>query len=295
MQTPGGSISELAVVTGASSGIGEQIAAGLAETGATVVLVARDRDRLRAAQDRIEKVVQGAKLEAEPVDLANLSEVQALADRLIERIPSIVVSNAAVIAPIDDRTHDGLHRTLVTNHLAPYLLLRRLSEGSPVAGARRFVVIGGSPRALTRVPVDLDDLNLDAGRGLGWPPSFRPFAAYGRTKNMNAMFVYALASRLAGTGTSVNGAHPGIIKGTGLNRHDRGALKVFGSVLGLFTPGSRSGADTPLWLATSREVEGQTGKFFVDRKAVETARHTTDPERVERLWRESARLVGLPA
>ena len=245
---------DLAVVTGASSGIGEQIAAGLARTGATVVLVARDRGRLNAARERIIDAVPEADLETEPVD-ADLADVGALADRLSARVPSIVVSNAAVIAPLDDRTPDGLHRTLVTNHLAPYLLLRRLAERSTRA-RRRFIVVGASPRGLARVPVDLDGLDLGSGQGLGWPPSFRPFAANGRTKNMNAMFVYALASRLTRSGTTVNGVHPGVIKGTDLNRHARGGPKVFGSVLGLFTPGSETGADAPLWLATDREVEG---------------------------------------
>ncbi|MDQ7908042.1 SDR family NAD(P)-dependent oxidoreductase [Phytohabitans sp. ZYX-F-186] len=291
MRTPK---SELAVVTGASGGIGERIAAGLARTGATVVLVARDRARLDLARERIRAAVPGADLEVEPVDLADLAEVRALADRLADRAPSIVVSNAAVIAPLDDRTPDGFHRALVTNHLAPYLLLRRLAE-RPAGRPRRFVVVGASPRGLARVPVDFDDLNLEAGRGLGWPPSFRPFVAYARTKNMNAMFVYALASRLAGTGTTVNGAHPGIIKGGGLGREARGALKAFGALCGLFSAGPATGADTPLWLATSTAVEGVTGRFFVKRRAVRTAPHTTAPERVERLWRESARLVGLPA
>ncbi|QFG24495.1 SDR family NAD(P)-dependent oxidoreductase [Actinomadura sp. WMMB 499] len=284
---------ELAVVTGASGGIGEQIAAGLARTGATVVLVARDRTRLDLARDRIRRAVPGADLETEAVDLSNLAGVGALADRLGERAPSVVVSNAAVIAPLDDRTPDGMHRSLVTNHLAPYLLLRRLAE-RPTDAPRRFVVVGASPTGLARTPVDLDDLDPRSGRGLGWPPSFRPFVAYARTKNMNAMFVYALASRLAGTATTVNGAHPGIIRGD-LGRDTRGALKAFGALCGVLAADTVTGADTPVWLATSREAEGVTGEFFVKRRAVRTAPHTTDPERVERLWRESARLVGLPA
>ncbi|MFD0856180.1 hypothetical protein ACFQ07_28330, partial [Actinomadura adrarensis] len=267
----------------------------LARTGAKVVMVARDRTRLNHARDRIRDAVPRADLEIEPVDLSNLTEVSALADRLTEQSPSIVVSNAAVIAPLDDRTPDGLHRTLVTNHLAPYLLLRRLAEAEqPVARPRRFVLVGGSPSGLARTPVDLDDLNLETGRRLGQPPSFRPFIAYARTKNMNAMFVYALASRFAGTSTTVNGAHPGIIKGGHLNRHDRGALRMFGRLCALIASDTTAGADTPLWLATSPELEGVTGEFFVKRQAVETAQHTTDPERVERLWQESARLVGLP-
>ncbi|PZF85459.1 SDR family NAD(P)-dependent oxidoreductase [Jiangella anatolica] len=284
---------ELAVVTGANSGIGEQIATGLARHGASVVLVARNRDRLEATRRRIAAIAPGVDLTVEPVDLAELDEVRGLAERLAGRDPSIVVSNAAVIAPLDDRTPAGLHRSLATNHLAPYLLLRTLAE-RPSPRPRRFVVVGGSPRGLRRVPVDLDDLNAETGRGLGWPPSFRPFAAYARTKNMNAMFVYGLAGRLRGTSTTVNGAHPGIISGGRLNRHDRGALRVFGSVLGAFSPGTETGADTPLWLATAAEVDGVSGRFYVKRRAVQTAGHTTDPERVERLWRESARLVGLP-
>ncbi|WP_116953550.1 SDR family NAD(P)-dependent oxidoreductase [Jiangella endophytica] len=284
---------ELAVVTGANSGIGEQIATGLARHGTSVALVARNRERLEAARRRIAAAAPGSDLQVEPVDLAELDEVRALAARLAGQDPSIVVSNAAVIAPLDDRTPAGLHRSLATNHLAPYLLLRTLAE-QPSARSRRFVVVGGSPSGLRRVPVDLDDLNAETGRGLAWPPSFRPFAAYGRTKNMNAMFVYGLARRLRGTGSTVNGAHPGIIRGGRLNRHDRGALRLFGSVLGRFAARTETGADTPLWLATAPELDGVSGRFYVKRRAVETAEHTTDPDRVERLWRESARLVGLP-
>jgi NAD(P)-dependent dehydrogenase (short-subunit alcohol dehydrogenase family) len=134
---------------------------------------------------------------------------------------------------------------------------------------------------------------------------------------MNAMFVYALARRLDGTGITVNVCHPGIIQGTGLGREvpgigalvreafrsgrlpppgpqpgGYGAARFTGSGEG---PGPDVGADTPAWLATSADVEGMTGCFFVDRAPVETAPHMTDAERCERLWNESARLVGLPA
>jgi NAD(P)-dependent dehydrogenase (short-subunit alcohol dehydrogenase family) len=175
----------------------------------------------------------------------------------------------------------------VVNHLAPYLLLRSLA-GALGDRAARFVVVGASPKALARVPVDLGDLNCEIGRGLGSSPSFRPFAAYGRTKNMNAMFVYALARRLDGTRIMVNGAHPGVIKGTGLGRNARGALKVFSAVVSPFVPGPQAGADTPAWLATAPALDGVTGRFFVRRKEVPTAAHTTDLVRCDRLWAESA-------
>lgn len=282
------------VVTGATSGIGEAIARLLAAGGMTVVMVGRSENRLNQARQRISADIPDADLRLELADLSLLGEVRELARRFARQpLPDVVISNAAVIARIRDVTSEGIQRTLATNHLAPYLLLRSLIE--PIGErAARFVVVGASPEVLAAVPVDLDDLRCQSG--LEQLPSFRrPFVAYGRTKNMNAMLVYGLARRLEGTRITVNGAHPGIIKGTGLGRgFERDARKVFGSLLqDPSMPGADTGADTPVWLATSPEVEGVTGRFFVGRKQVTTAPHTTDVARCDRLWDESARLVGL--
>jgi NAD(P)-dependent dehydrogenase (short-subunit alcohol dehydrogenase family) len=285
-----------AVVTGATSGIGEAIARRLAAEGTTVVLVGRSEQRLGDARQRILASVPDADLRLEGADLALLADVRELAERLAAGAPpDVVVSNAAVIADLDDYTPDGIQRTLAVNHLAPYLLLRSLVD--PIGDRQaRFVVVGADPRGLRRAPVDLDDLEARTRRGLGPIPSLRAFVAYARTKNMNAMFVHALARRLEGTRISVNGAHPGIIKHTRLgNDTARGALRALNAVVQLnpFAPRPDVGADTPAWLATSPEVAGVSGAFFVKRERVQTAPHTTDPERCDRLWDESARLTGL--
>jgi NAD(P)-dependent dehydrogenase (short-subunit alcohol dehydrogenase family) len=129
---------------------------------------------------------------------------------------------------------------------------------------------------------------------LGEPVELRPFRAYGKTKNMTAM----LARRLAGTNSTVNAAHPGIIAGTGLSTE----LPEISAIVArtyridpVDLPGPDVGADTPAWLATTPELDGVTGRFFVDRRTVDTAEHTTDPARCTRLWTETARLVDLPA
>jgi NAD(P)-dependent dehydrogenase (short-subunit alcohol dehydrogenase family) len=276
-----------AVVTGATSGIGEAIATALARS-ATVTLVGRDDGRLRAAAARIEKAVPGADLVLERADLALCKEVRHLAERL--ELPDVVVSNAAVITDLDDRTDEGQQRLLAVNHLAPYLLLRLLAERLGESGSTaRFVIVGADPVALGWVPVDLDD--LESQRLRFEDPDLTPFAAYGRTKNMNAMFGYELARRLKGI--TVNAVHPGIIGGTGLGRNARGALKKLGEELAKTAPGPEVGADTAVWLATASEVDGRTGGFYVNRHKVETAEHTTDRQRCERLWRESAQLVGI--
>jgi len=283
-----------AVVTGATSGIGEAIARSLAAAGWTVVIAGRSSARLSEARDRISAAIPDADLLLERADLSLLTEVRELAGRLAsEPLPDVVISNAAVIAPPDDITPEGFHRSLAVNHLAPYVLLRSLA-GAIGARPARFVVVGASPAALARVPVDLADLNAKNARTLGPLPFARAFAAYGRTKNMNAMFGYALARRLADTRITVNGAHPGIIRGTGLGRGAGSAMKIIGDTLNLFMAGPDAGADTPAWLATSPDMAGITGRFFVKRKQVITAAHTTDVARCDQLWDESARLTGLP-
>ncbi len=304
-----------AVITGATNGIGEAIARRLAGEGLTVTVVGRSDERLKATQERINAAVPGAELILERADLAELAEVRALAGRILAGPkPDVVISNAALVTGLDRMTSDGLPRVLAVNHLAPYLLLRSLA---PHLERARLIVVGADPVSLGRRPVDLDDLLFSDPERLGEPVELRPFFAYGQTKNMNAMFVFELARRLAGTSVTVNGVHPGIISGTGLSRElpGLGALvrEAFrsGSLappgpqpgrrtpLGWTEPDDRPaadvGADTPAWLATAQEVEGVSGRFFVDRAAVETAPHTTDVQRCERLWNHSARLVGFDA
>jgi len=152
-----------AVVTGATGGIGEAIARRLAREGLTVVLVGRSDERLEGARGRIAAGVPGADLVLEQADLAEQSQVRDLARRLAAAPhPDIVISNAALIAPPDRLTADGLPRVLAVNHLAPYVLLRTLAA---TVDRARFIIVGADPKGLARRPVDLDDLRFaDPGR-----------------------------------------------------------------------------------------------------------------------------------
>lgn len=283
-----------AIVTGGTRGIGEAIVRRLAASGMSVVMVGRSDTTLRQAADRIRAAVPGAELRLESADLSLVRDVRALADRLADSTsPSVVINNAAVTADIGARTDEGIQITLATNHLAPYVLMRTLAAS--VEAPARFVVVGASPTVLRSYPVDLDDLHSQDAGALGRFPSFRPFAVYARTKNMNTMFIYSLALRLADSGITVNGAHPGIIAQTGLARDARGLEKALATMVDLnpFRKSPDQGADNPVWVATEPGLDGVNGRFFVDRKDVTTPDHTISPERCEALWERSAELVGM--
>ncbi|MEU5551581.1 SDR family NAD(P)-dependent oxidoreductase [Micromonospora sp. NPDC047793] len=284
-----------AIVTGGTRGIGEAAVRRLAAAGMSVVMVGRSDATLRQAADRIRATVPDADLRLESADLSLIREVRTLADRLADSTsPSVVINNAAITADIGTRTDEGIQLTLATNHLAPYVLMRTLVESVKERPAR-FVVVGASPTVLRSYPVDLDDLHTQNARALGRFSSFRPFAAYARTKNMNTMFVYSLARRVADSGITVNGAHPGIIAQTGLSRDARGLGKMLDTMVNLNplrkTPDQ--GADNPVWVATDPGLDGVNGRFFVDRKQVTTPDHTLSVERCEALWERSAELVGM--
>ncbi len=284
-----------AIVTGATRGIGEAAVRQLAARGMEVVMVGRSDATLRQAADRIRAAVPDAELRLERADLSLVRDVRRVAERLAETTsPRVVINNAAVTADIGARTDEGFQLTLATNHLAPYVLMRTLSESVKEVPVR-FVVVGADPTVLRRFPVDLDDLHAQDARALSRFPSLRRFAAYGRTKNMNTMFVHSLARRLGESGMTVNGAHPGIIARTGLSRDARGLERALNTMVELnpFRKLPEQGADNPVWVATDPGLEGVNGRFFVDREEATTPDHTLSPERCEALWERSAELVGM--
>lgn len=273
----------LAVVTGASGGIGEAIAGRLVDSGFEVWGVARAGPRLESAIARLEG--GGRMVSAVPCDLSRLRDVEALGARLASRTVDVLILNAALMPGPRAVTPEGLEQTFATNHVAPFLLAARTRQALIRASQGRVVVVGADPSMLTREPVDLDDLEFERG--------YVPVRAYMRTKNMNAMFAYALARRFEGTSVTVNGAHPGIIR-TDLVRNTRGPMSWLFSAMRPFLPSPEVGARTPAWLALEPSLHATTGRFFVKQKSVETAPHTRDVGRQEELWRRTeARLAAL--
>lgn len=270
------------VLTGATSGIGRAAAHRLAALGARVVVVARDRGRGEAARGEIVESTGNRSVEVEIADLASQQQIRALAGRLLATHPSIhVLANNAGLTLADRRlTEDGIEETFAVNHLAPFLLTNLLLDRLKASAPARVVTVASDAHHGATIP--FDDLNAEAGYS-GW-------RAYGWTKLANILFTAELARRLEGTGVAATCLHPGVVA-TGFGREGPWFVRTFQKVSGRFLLDPGRGADTLVWLATSPEVEGASGGYFVKRKPVEPSRAARDPAAARRLWEVSERLV----
>lgn len=280
------------LVTGATSGIGKETAAGLAALGATVIIVARDAARGDAAAGEIRRRVPGARVETMTADLSSLARVRELAasvEARHERL-DVLVSNAGVISPDRHLTPDGLETTFATNHLGPFLLtnlLRGLLERS--APARVVTVASAAHRQVRSIPWDgvaRGEYGGQGGRG-------GQGQAYPLSKLMNILFTFELARRLAGTGVTANCLHPGFVRSE-LGRDVTGVMGLAVRFALRFQPGPAAGARTSVYLASSPEVSGVTGGYFVKCKPAEPSALARDDQAAARLWALSQELSALP-
>jgi NAD(P)-dependent dehydrogenase (short-subunit alcohol dehydrogenase family) len=268
------------IVTGASSGIGTATAVGLARLGASLALVGRDGSRLRDVAQRCQEVGAGD-VRTYQADFGELDRVRALADELLDDWPRIdvLVNNAALVLQHREQTVDGYERVFAVNHLAPYLLTRLLLDRIVASAPSRIVNVASD--AHTFGTMDPDDYMSTR--------SYKPMKAYGRSKLANILFTAELARRLEGSGVTANSLHPGFVS-TGLARDNKLGI-LFMKLARPFIKSPSDGAETTVFLA-SEPVE-VSGEYFVDRKVHATKDYAKDPVMAERLWDDSAHLVGL--
>jgi retinol dehydrogenase-14 len=268
------------VVTGASSGIGTATALGLARRGADLAIVGRDGARLGAAAARCRNA--GAPtVRSYQADFAVLDEVRSLAEDLESDLPRIdvLVNNAALVLQHREQTADGYEKVFAVNHLAPYLLTRLLLDRLVASAPARIVNVASDAYAFG--PMEPDDYMSTR--------TYKPLRVYGRSKLANILFTVELATRLEGTGVTVNCLHPGLVS-TGLGRDNPfGAL--FLKLARPFIKSPADGAETTLQLAC--DAVSATGEYFADGKVHKTKDYAKDPAMAARLWDDSARLVGL--
>lgn len=277
---------KICVVTGASNGIGKETARALARAGAEVVMVCRDHGKGEAVQSAILAEVPDASVDLMIADLSSQASVRQLAAQIVARYPAIhvLVNNAGIAIDYHALSADGVELVLATNHLGPFLLTHLLGDALAAAAPSRVVNV--SSELEKRGRIHWDDLEFER-------TAFGAIKVYSQSKLMNVMFTYELARRWQDRGITVNCLHPGVIN-TGLGSGARNPiLRGLFKLVQRFFKNPEKGAEGSLYLATSPEVEGKTGGFYVDKKLVESNPITYDQEALTRLWYTSEKYVGL--
>jgi NAD(P)-dependent dehydrogenase (short-subunit alcohol dehydrogenase family) len=273
-------------ITGATSGIGEVAACGLAQQGARIVLIARDRGRGEQTLKRLELLAPGRNHVVHYANLSRLLEMKRVAEEIAtsEARIDVLINNAGAIFGTHQVTGDALELTFATNHMAYFvvtnLLLERL-KATP--GAR---IVSTSSDAHRRARLDFGDLQSEK--------DYSASGMYGRTKLMNVLFTRELSRRLAGTGVTANCLHPGFVA-TRFGDASGGLMSLALKAAKKFALTPEEGAKTIIYLASSPEVEGVSGKYFHKcRQVLPTVQAQSDAD-ARRLWDISAELSGVGA
>ena len=275
---------KLCMVTGATSGIGKVTTRVLAQAGAEVVVVGRNREKSETTVDRIKQQTGNPAVEYMLADLSSQAEIRQLAEtfkRQHERL-DVLVNNAGAFFLWRQKSVDGIEMTFALNHLGCFLLTILLLDTLKASTPAR--VINVSSDSHEGETIDFDHLQ---GKRI-----YNGFRAYGESKLANIYFTYELSRRLEGTGVTVNAMHPGFVA-TNIGTNNGWVVRAIRPLMDLFALSAEEGADTINYLAISKEVERITGKYFIKRKAVPSSSISYDESLARRLWQASMKLTGL--
>jgi NAD(P)-dependent dehydrogenase (short-subunit alcohol dehydrogenase family) len=274
-------------VTGANSGIGKATALGLAQMGATIVMVCRDRAKGEEAQNEIKTKSGNDAVDLMLADLSSRESIRQFAENFQQHYKQlhVLINNAGVVNLSRRETGDGLEMIFAVNYLAPFLLTNLLLDRLKANAPARIVNVSSDSHQSGYIK--MDDLQSEE--------KYRFMRAYGQSKLALVLFTYELSRRLQGAGVTANCLHPGFVATNigqnGIGPVGRSIIKLIFSNLGI---SPEEGAKTSIYLASSPEIEGVTGKYFVKSIPIRSAPISYDETLQRQLWEESAKLVNIP-
>ena len=244
-------------------------------------MACRSATRGEAARQDIVRNSGNSRVYLEIVDLASEASTRSFAEEFKRKYPrlDVLVNNAGVYTPHREVTPDGLERTFEVNYLSGFLLTHLLLDLLTKSAPSRIVNVSSS--AHSGGTIHFDDLQGEHRYG--------GFGAYGQSKLAQILFTRQLARRLEGTGVTVNACHPGVIR-TNLGI---GGVSAFVRFVRMFFKSPERGAETPIYLSVSPEVERVTGQYFANKHIREPSRAAQDPDVARRLFDVSAELAHL--
>ena len=278
---------QIALVTGATSGIGQVTATELAKMGAHVVILARNAANAATAQQEIKAAAGHDRVDVLLADLANLSQVRRAAAEFNARYPrlDILVNNAGLIFGAERQlSPDGNELGLATNHLGPFLLTSLLFEKLRASPAARVVNVASMAYQFARP--DLRDLQSTR--------SYGAMRVYANTKLFNIMFTQELARRLRAHGianVTTNALHPGVVA-SNFGDSAGGWLGKLTALARPFMISVAKGAETSVFLASDPAVATTSGGYFDKKKTAPVRNAFNTPEHARQLWEQSEQLTG---
>jgi retinol dehydrogenase 12 len=275
-------VSDLALITGTTHGIGRVTSHELARAGKTVIMLCRDTAAAGQLRDDIVRQTPRATIGVVHCDLASLASVREAAATVRRDYPrlGLLVNNAGMVSTRHRTSIDGFELTFATNYLGPFLLTALLTDHFDEAA--RIVTVAS--RVHYRGALDLDAVTDAHTR-------YRALAAYAQSKLANVMHTFALARRMAGSSVTVNCLHPGVVATNLLPRW----LRVIKPLLSRIMFDAERGARTSLYLALDPGVAGVTGRYFDEYQQPRAASAiANDTGLQESLWQKSVMWTGAP-
>jgi len=275
---------KVVLVTGANSGIGRAASLALAKMGATIVMVARNKERGEAARAEIIKESQNNSVDLLLADLSSLESVRQLATEFQKKYSKlhVLINNAGLFNQRRHVTTDGYEDTFATNYLAPFVLTNLQLDLLKASAPSRIINV--SSVGHYNGHINFDDLNLEKEYG-GWK-------AYGQSKLALILFTHELAKKLQGTGVTVNAVHPGTVA-TNIWSRPLGPVGFIMALPKLFMTTPRQGAETIVYLASSPNAKDLNGEYLEKLRVKKSSNESYDEGIAQRLWDVSAKLTGL--
>jgi retinol dehydrogenase-14 len=273
----------IAIVTGASSGIGLHTVLGLVRAGMPVVMVGRDRARTEAARRFVRERSGSDRIDVLLADFSRLAEVRRLADEILsahDRI-DLLINNAGLMSPRYRFSFDGFELTLAVNHLAPFLLTYLLLDRLKTSAPARIINVASEAHRGQR-------LNFS---DLARPQDWGTLKAYGQSKLCNILFTRELAMRLGSSGVVATCLHPGVVA-TAIGQRG-GMTELVWRLMKPFMKSPEKGAETSLFLATVSDPRPFHGGYVIGKTLARADPAALDSSVARRLWDESTRLTGL--
>lgn len=275
------------IVTGATSGIGLETARELAKMGAAVTLISRNEQKLQNTTEQFKQETGNNTIDWIQADLSSVESTKQAAETFLARHDrlDVLVNNAGAVFAERRESVDGIEMTIALNHVNYFVLTNALLPlmKATAAGTGDGRIINVSSQAHRNAKFNWDDLE---GR-----EKYGSFQAYSLSKAMNVLHANALARRLEGTGITANSLHPGVVA-TNIWSAQKGILGKIANFAKRFMITSEDGAQTNIHLATSADVKGITGNYWMKSKQEPAIPLTDDVEMQERLWEVSEAWAG---